>query len=39
VVLQTDAKFCLLESSTERGPRESVRLFRDWLMALPSVQK
>ncbi|MNG42119.1 hypothetical protein D3C84_1317780 [compost metagenome] len=39
VVLQTHAKFCLLELPTERGPRESVRLFRNWLMAQPSVQK
>ncbi len=39
IILQTDAKFCLLESPSERGPRQSVRLFRDWLMALPSVRR
>ncbi|MNR34922.1 DNA-binding transcriptional activator GcvA [compost metagenome] len=38
LVLQTDAKFCLLEPLDTRGPRHSVRLFRDWLMGLPSVQ-
>ncbi|BAU74688.1 LysR substrate-binding domain-containing protein [Metapseudomonas furukawaii] len=38
LVLRTDAQFCLLENPSERGPRESVRLFRDWLMAQPSVQ-
>ncbi|BAN49176.1 putative LysR family transcriptional regulator [Metapseudomonas resinovorans NBRC 106553] len=37
-VLQTDAKFCLLEPLHSRGPRHSVKLFRDWLMGLPSVQ-
>lgn len=36
--LQTDAKFCLLEPPTERGQRQSVKLFRDWLMELPSVK-
>jgi DNA-binding transcriptional LysR family regulator len=36
--LQTDAKFCLLEPLSARRPRQSVRLFRDWLMGLPSVQ-
>lgn len=38
LAVRTDAKFCLLESPSERGPRESVRLFREWLMAQPSVQ-
>lgn len=38
LVVRTDAQFCLLENPSERGPRESVRLFREWLMAQPSVQ-
>ncbi|MCY1227359.1 Glycine cleavage system transcriptional activator [compost metagenome] len=38
LVLRTDAKFCLLEPESERGLRDSVRLFREWLMAQPSVQ-
>lgn len=38
LVLQTDAQFCLLEPLSTRGPRHSVKLFRDWLMGLPSVQ-
>ncbi|MNR16561.1 Glycine cleavage system transcriptional activator [compost metagenome] len=38
LVLQTNAQFCLLEPLSTRGPRHSVKLFRDWLMALPSVQ-
>lgn len=38
LVLRTDAKFCLLEPESERGLRDSVRLFRKWLMAQPSVQ-
>lgn len=36
-MLQTDAKFCLLEAVDGRGPRHSVRLFRDWLMTQLSV--
>jgi len=38
LVLQTNAQFCLLEPPSTRGPRHSVKLFRDWLMGLPSVQ-
>ena len=38
LVLQTNAQFCLLEPLSTRGPRHSVKLFRDWLMGLPSVQ-
>jgi len=38
VVLQTHAKFCLLEPLSTRGPRHSVKLFRDWLMGLPSIK-
>ncbi|MBB4864358.1 DNA-binding transcriptional LysR family regulator [Pseudomonas nitritireducens] len=37
-VLQTDATFCLLESLNGHGQRQSVRLFREWLMGQPSVR-
>lgn len=39
LVVQTKAKFCLLEPLSTRGPRQSVKLFRDWLMRLPSLQR
>ncbi|MCY1268469.1 Glycine cleavage system transcriptional activator [compost metagenome] len=37
-VLRTDATFCLLEPLSGHGRRQSVRLFRDWLMGHPSVR-
>lgn len=37
-VLQTDATFCLLEPVNGHGQRRSAQLFRDWLMAHPSVR-